>query len=39
VLASYEDSNYFDVLKTYSGLFERLCKGNYHKWQERLQER
>jgi hypothetical protein len=22
---------YFGVIKTYSGLFERLCKGNYHK--------
>ena len=39
VIATYEDSNYFDILKTYSGLFERLCKGNYHKWQENLQNR
>lgn len=22
---------YFEIIKTYSGLFERLCKGNYHK--------
>lgn len=25
------DSQYFEVIKTYSGLFDRLCKGNYHK--------
>ena len=31
VITTYEDSNYFDILKSYSGLFERLCKGNYHK--------
>ena len=22
---------YFEIIKLYSGLFERLCKGNYHK--------
>ena len=37
VLSNYEDINYFDILKTYSGLYERLCKGNFHKWQERIQ--
>lgn len=39
VVAAYEDSNYFDVLKSYSGLFERLCKGNYQKMQSSLQNR
>lgn len=39
VIATYEDSNYFDILKTYSGLFERLCKGNFHKWQDRAADR
>lgn len=33
VLMNYEDSNYFEILKTYSGLFERLTKGNFQKWQ------
>lgn len=32
VIQFFEDTNYFDTLKTYSGLFERLCKGNYHKF-------
>lgn len=27
-----DDSNYFDVFKSYSGLFERLIKGNFHKY-------
>lgn len=25
------DFSYFEIIKTYSGFFERLCKGNYHK--------
>ena len=33
VMVAYEDSNYFDILKTYSGLFERLTKSNFQKWQ------
>ena len=33
VVSTYEDSNYFEILKTYSGLFERLTKANYQKWQ------
>lgn len=33
VITFYEDSNYFEVLKTYSGLFERLTKANFQKWQ------
>lgn len=31
VLEKYDDYNYFDILKTYSGLFERLTKANYQK--------
>lgn len=31
VLSNYEDLNYFDLVKSYSGLFERLTKGNYQK--------
>jgi len=27
------DDNYFEVMQTYSGLFERLTKGNYQRWQ------
>lgn len=30
VVSNY-DSQYFEVLKSYSGLFERLTKGNYQK--------
>ena len=33
VLSNYEDSNYFEILKSNSGLFERLTKGNFQKWQ------
>lgn len=33
VISEYEDSNYFDILKTYSGLFERLTRANYQKWE------
>ena len=33
VISNFEDSNYFEVLKTYSGLFERLTRANYQKWQ------
>lgn len=29
VVYSFEDSNYFDILKSYSGLFERLTKSNF----------
>lgn len=34
VMENYEDTNYFEILKTYSGLFERLTRGNYLKFQE-----
>lgn len=27
-----EDSNYFEVIRSYSGLFERLTKGNFQKY-------
>ena len=33
VMTNFEDSNYFEILKSYSGLFERLTKSNYQKWQ------
>ena len=33
VLSNYEDANYFEILKSNSGLFERLTKGNFQKWQ------
>lgn len=28
------DSGYFKVVQTYSGLFDRMIKGNYHEWLE-----
>lgn len=31
VISNLEDFNYFDLLKTYSGLFERLTKSNWQK--------
>ncbi len=33
VIATYEDINYFEIVKTYSGLFERLTKSNYQRSQ------
>lgn len=33
MMAYGEDLNYFEIVKTYSGLFERLTKSNYQKWQ------
>lgn len=38
VINNYDDSNYFDILKSYSGLFERLTKSNYQKWQIQQQQ-
>lgn len=39
VISNY-DMEYFELLKTYSGLFERLTKGNYQKMQfQNLSER
>lgn len=34
-VTSNYDFKYFDVIKGYSGLFERLCKGNYQKYSSR----
>lgn len=34
VISTYEDTNYFEILKTYSGLFERLTRANYQKWEQ-----
>ena len=31
VMVAYDDSNYFEIIKTYSGLFERLTRGNFQK--------
>ena len=30
-LVSYMGIEYFDILKSYSGLFDRMCNGNYQK--------
>lgn len=32
VVNSYEDTNYFEILKSYSGLFERLTKANFQRF-------
>lgn len=31
VVTKFEDFNYFDIMKTYSGLLERLTKSNFQK--------
>ena len=31
VISNFEDSNYFEIIKSYSGLFERLTKSNFQK--------
>lgn len=31
----FEDSSYFEILRTYSGLFERLTRANYQKFKEK----
>ena len=33
VIETYEDINYFETVKTYSGLFEKLTRANYQKWE------
>lgn len=38
VITTFEDSNYFEIIKSYSGLFERLTKSNYQKWQMQQQQ-
>ena len=35
VIQNYQDSNYFETLRTNSGLFERLTRGNYQRYQMR----
>ena len=38
VVSTYEDVNYIDIMRCYSAHFQRLCDGNYQKWQQgRLQ--
>ena len=38
VMMNYEDTNYFEIVKTYSGLFERLTRGNFQKMEwERME--
>lgn len=32
VLLNFDDVTYFELLKTYSGLFERLTRGNFQKY-------
>lgn len=34
VLDTYEDANYMEIMRTYSSHFQRLCDGNYQKWQQ-----
>lgn len=31
VLDNYQDTEHFECLKTYSGMYERICRGIYHK--------
>lgn len=40
VVDTYEDMNYIEVMRAYSSHFERLTRGNHHKWEQgRLQKR
>lgn len=40
VVDTYEDMNYIEVMRTYSSHFERLTRGNHHKWEQgRLKKR
>jgi predicted RNA-binding Zn-ribbon protein involved in translation (DUF1610 family) len=34
VVDTYEDMNYIEVMRSYSGHFERLTRGNYQKWEQ-----
>lgn len=34
VIDTYDDINYFDVMRTYSGHFKNLTTGNYQKWEQ-----
>jgi hypothetical protein len=33
VMVAYDNTNYFEIVKIYSGLFERLTRGNFQKMQ------
>lgn len=34
VVDTYEDINFIEIMRTYSGHFERLTRGNYQKWEQ-----
>lgn len=34
VVTTYEDMNYIEVMRCYSSHFQRMCDGNYQKWQQ-----
>lgn len=34
VVDTYEDMNYVEVMRAYSGHFERMTRGNYQKWEQ-----
>lgn len=34
VVNTYEDMNYVEVMRCYSSHFQRMCDGNYQKWQQ-----
>lgn len=34
VVDTYEDMNYIEVMRAYSGHFERLTRGNYQRWEQ-----
>lgn len=34
VVDTYEDMNYIEVMRSYSGHFERLTRGNYQRWEQ-----
>lgn len=37
-MQKFDDTNYFEVLKTYSGLLERLTRGNYLKFKKEIED-
>lgn len=40
VVDNFDDMNYIEVMRTYSSHFERLTRGNHHKWEQgRLKKR
>ena len=34
VVDTYDDMNYIEVMRAYSSHFERLTRGNHHKWEQ-----